>query len=208
MAAMAGGTAIQATAQNDAADRQQAALNAALEQNDRYSQKAEQTAMQNAAEYAPDTRAQRFEETRTAAGDSLAQQLTAARESAPVKLAASGRLSETFDTESAKSSADQFQKSIDMARLMGKMRGASDMLTEEGYKNADYASQLGIIGRNAQGAYQAAQPGINAAGRVDQGSMLAGGLLQGAGTAGLSSSLGKSMQGMFGGAPKMTIGGG
>lgn len=192
------GTKMQIDAQEEAADRQQAALNAALEQNDQYSQQAEHVAMQNAAEYTPGTRAQRFDEARTAAGDSLAQQLTASREAAPVKLGASGRLSEEFNTDSAKASADQYQQSIDMARLMGKMRGASDMLTNEGYTNADYASQLGLIGRNAQGAYQAAQPGINAAGRVDQGSMLAGGLAQGVGMAGMSSSLGKSMAGMFG----------
>lgn len=209
MAAMSAiGTKMQMDAQSEAADRQQAALNAALEQNDQYSQKAEQTALQNAEEYTPETRAQRFDESRTAAGDSLVQSLIGSRESNPVKVGASGRLSQEFSTDKAKASADQYQQSIDMARLMGKMRGASDMLTNEGYKNADYSSQLGLIGRNAQGAYQAAQPGISAAGRVDNGSMLAGGLMSGVGNAGLTSSLGKSMAGMFGKTPAVTIGGG
>jgi hypothetical protein len=71
------------------------------------------------------------------------------------------------------------------------------MLMEEGFRNADYASQLSQIGRNAQGTYQAAQPGIAAAGQVNSGKMLGGGLISGVGMAGLSSSLGKGMADMF-----------
>lgn len=195
---MAAGTYMQMQAQEEAAQRQQQALNATLEQQDQYNRAAEQKSMENAQEYQPEKRAQRFENARQEAGDSLVQQLTTAREQAPKTEQASGRLSQEFLTGQAKAAADQFQQSVDMARLMGKMRGPQDMLNEEGYTNADYASQLAVIGRNARGAYQAAQPGIEAAGRADSGSMLAGGMLQGVGTAGLSSRLGKELDGIFG----------
>lgn len=209
-AALAGaGTKMQMDAQNSAAKRQQQAIDAALRQQDEYSRQAEQTAMKNADEYRPEARMERFEEARQKAGDSLAGQLVKAREQAPVNVAGGGgRLSQTFDAARATAQADQFQRSVDLARMMGKMRGASDMLMEEGFRNADYASQLSQIGRNAQGAYQAAQPGIAAAGQVNSGKMLGGGLISGVGMAGLSSSLGKEMAGLFGKKPVVTIGGG
>ncbi len=209
-AALAGvGTKMQMDAQNSAAKRQQQAMDAALRQQDEYSRQAEQTALKNADEYRPEARMERFEEARQEAGDSLAGQLVKAREQAPVNVAGGGgRLSQTFDAARATAQADQFQRSVDLARMMGKMRGASDMLMEEGFRNADYASQLSQIGRNAQGTYQAAQPGIAAAGQVNSGKMLGGGLISGVGMAGLSSSLGKEMAGLFGKKPVVTIGGG
>lgn len=131
MAALSGfGTKMQMDAQNNAANRQQAALQAALERQDRYSEQAERIAMQNAQEYRPDARAARIEMAREAAGDSLAGQPIKAREAAPIKTQAAGRLSQAFNTDAAQSQADQLQESINMARLMGRMRGAGDMLTE------------------------------------------------------------------------------
>jgi hypothetical protein len=189
---------MQMDAQNSAAKRQQQAMDAALRQQDEYSRQAEQTAMKNADEYRPEARMERFEEARQEAGDSLAGQLVKAREQAPVNVAGGGgRLSQTFDAARATAQADQFQRSVDLARMMGKMRGANDMVTKEGFINADYASQLRQIGRNAQGTYQAAQPGIAAAGQVNSGKMIGGGLISGVGMAGLSSSLGKGMADMF-----------
>lgn len=193
LAVAAGGAYMQSDAQNDAADKQQKAINASLEQQDQMSQKAEQKALENADEYQAKTRLARFDETRADAGDSLAQQLTTSREAAPQTAQPSGRMSQAFLTGDANAKADQFEQSINMAQLMGKMRGAGDMLTNEGYTNADYASQLGIIGRNAQGSAAAAQPGIINAGRVNSGQMALGGGMQAIGTSYLGSSLGKGM---------------
>jgi len=187
------GQQMSASAQEDAADRQQAAINASLEQQDQYSRQAESKALENADQYDAKNRLVKYEEAQTKAGDSLAQQLVQSREAAPTTSQPAGRLSQAFLTGDASAKADQLEKSIGMARLMGKMRGSSDMLTDEGYQNADYASQLGIIGRNAQGSARAAQPGINAAGQVDSGASLVGGLLSGVGGSALSSSLGQNM---------------
>ena len=96
-------------------------------------------------------------------------------------------------TGDATAKANQLEQSIANAKLMGNMRGGSDMLTNEGYQNADYASQLGLIGRNAQGSANAAQAGINAAGQVDGTTSMLGGLASGLGTSYLGSKLGKSM---------------
>lgn len=189
------GAKMQSDAQNDAADRQQRKINESLEQQDQFSQKAEQKALENAGDYEAQKRLAKFDETRADAGDSLVQQLTTSREGAPQTAQPSGRMSQEFLTGDAKAKADQFEQSINMAQLMGKMRGASDMLTNERYKNADYASQLGIIGRNAQGSAQAAQPGIISAGKVNSGQMALGGGMQAIGASYLGSALGKGMLG-------------
>lgn len=187
------GAKVSADAQNDAADKQQAAVNASLEQQDQYSQKAEQKALENADQYQAGDRLEKFEEARAAAGDSLAKSLTASREAAPVTTQASGRMSQEFLTGDASAKADQFEKSIKNAQLMGRMRGAGDMLTSEGYMNADYASQLGMIGRNAQGSAAAAQPGIIGAGKVNSGQVALGSGLSAIGTSYLGSALGSGM---------------
>jgi hypothetical protein len=190
--ATAVGSKMQADAANDAAERQQDALNAQLEQQDIYNRQAESKAMENAQEYAPEKRAKRFEEAQQEAGDSLVQSLVKSREATGTPDQTAGRVSETFESDRATKMADQFQKSVDMARLMGKMRGTQDMLGNEAITNGDYASQLGTIGRNASGSWNAAQPGITAAGRVNSGQMAMGGLLGGLGSAGMSSGLGSA----------------
>lgn len=177
------GGVMQQQAASDAADAQREAIARAQDQQDQYARQAERTAMDNAKQYDPTQRAQRFDQARESAGDSLAQQLTAARESAPGLDQAQGRISKVFADASAKSGNQTTSEAMRDARLMGRMRGAQDMLTEEGYRNADYASQLGVIGRNAQGAYRAAQPGITAAGVPDSTQTLLGGLISGAGSA-------------------------
>lgn len=186
----AGGTYMSTEAANDAAERQQDAMNAALAQQEGYDRQAEAKALENAQEYAPEKRTERFNEARESAGESLAQSLIKSREeSGPVEQA-SGRLSETFSADRAGKMADQFQKSVDMARLMGNMRGVQDMLGNEAITNADYASQLGIIGRNARGALNASKPGIEGAGKVNAGQVALGSLMSSAGQSKLASGFG------------------
>lgn len=188
----AGGSYMQSEAANDAAERQQDAMNAALAQQEGYDRQAEAKALENAQEYAPEKRTERFNEARESAGESLAQSLVKSREEAGPTEQATGRLSEAFTADRAGKMADQFQQSVDMARLMGKMRGVQDMLGNEAITNADYASQLGTIGRNARGSYNAAQPGIVAAGKVNSGQMALGSALSSIGTSGMTSGLGSA----------------
>lgn len=199
------GSKMQADAQNAAADRQQKAINATLEQQDQYSRQAEGKALENAQNYDMGKRLESFDQAREAAGNSLAQQLTQTREAAPKTSQATGRMSQDFLNGSAKAAADQFEKSINMAQLMGKMRGASDMVTQEGYRNADYASQLGQIGRNAQGAARSSEIGIDSAGRVNGGKEFLGAGLSTLGAGSLSSGIGKSLGNIFGD-PSITAG--
>ena len=198
------GAKMQSDAQNDAINRQQKAINSALEQQDQYSRQAEGKALVNAQNYDMGKRLQSFDTAREEAGKSLAQQLTQTRETSPNPSQAAGRMSQEFLSGSAKAAADQFEKSINMAQLMGRMRGASDMVTQEGYRNADYASQLGQIGRNAQGAARSSEIGIKNAGRVNGGQVALGSGLSHIGTSYLSSSLGKALGNMF--EPSITAG--
>jgi hypothetical protein len=189
-AAAAGGSYMSSEAANDAADRQAAALNAAMEGQDLLSRKAEGKALDNAEEYKMEDRTQRFEDTRQQAGESLVQSLIKSREEGGAPDQASGRLSESFSADRASKLADQFQKSVDNARLMGNMRGTQDMLGNEAIMNADYASQLNTIGRNARGSMDAARPGILSAGKVNTGQVALGSAISSLGTSYLGGQLG------------------
>lgn len=194
-AAAAYGSNQQAEAANDAADRQAQAMNNALEVQDQQNRKAEGKALENADEYQMEDRTKRLEETKQKAGDSLVQSLTQSREEGVSPDQASGKLSDSFTADRASKMADQFQQSVDNARLMGRMNGVGNMLGNEGIMNADYASQLNTIGRNANGSWNAAQPGIAVAGKVDSGKVTTGALLQSLGTSYLGSSLGSAFGG-------------
>ncbi|MCB4358421.1 hypothetical protein [Quatrionicoccus australiensis] len=194
MAALAaGGSYMQSEAANDAADRQAAALNSAMEQQDNWAKKAEAKAMENAQEYDMTDRTDRLNAAREQAGNSLVDSLVKSREQLGAGEQATGKLSDAFITDQQGKMANQFQRSVDMARLMGKMRGVQDMLGQEGIKNADYANQLGIIGRNAKGALDAAQPGIIAAGKIDSGKAALGSFMSSVGSSGLGSGFGGSL---------------
>jgi hypothetical protein len=58
---------------------------------------------------------------------------------------------------------------------------------------------LNTIGRNANGSYNAAQPGILQAGKVDSGKVATGALMQSLGTSYLSSAGGQGLGSAFGG---------
>lgn len=201
-AAAAGGSYMSADAANDAADKQAQAMNDAMEQQDAFNRMAEGKALENADQYDMTDRTQRFEDTREAAGESLAQSLIKSREEAGAPEQESGRVSESFTADRSTKLADQFQASVDNARLMGKMRGTQDMLGNEAIMNADYASQLQTIGRNANGSFAAAQPGILQAGRVNAGKAALGSAISAAGTSYLGGQLGSA----FGGASTASSG--
>jgi len=199
-AAAAGGSYMSADAANDAADKQAQAMNDAMEQQDAFNRMAEGKALENADQYDMTDRTKRFEDTREAAGESLAQSLIKSREEAGAPEQESGRLSESFTADRSTKLADQFQASVDNARLMGKMRGTQDMLGNEAIMNADYASQLQTIGRNANGSFNAAQPGILQAGRVNAMQAGLGSAISSLGTAYLGGQLGKAFGGVTAGA--------
>lgn len=200
IAAAGYGAKTQSDAANEAADRQAAALNASMEQQDQFARKAESKALDNAEEYDMTDRTARLEESKKAAGDSLVQSLIKSREEVGSPDQASGKVSESFTADRATKLADQFQQSVDNARLMGNMNGVQNMLGNEGIMNADYASQLRTIGRNAGGSWNAAQPGIATAGKVDANKVALGSMLQAAGTSYLGSSLGSAFGGSGGSA--------
>lgn len=197
IAAAGYGAKTQSDAANEAADRQAAAMNATLEQQDQFNRKAEGKALENADQYDMTDRTQRLEETRQKAGDSLVESLVKSRQESGSPDQAAGKVSESFTADRATKLADQFQSSVDNARLMGRMRGNQDMLGNEAIMNADYASQLNTIGRNANGSYQAAQPGIAVAGKVDANKVMTGAMLQSLGTSYLGSVAGKGLGSAF-----------
>lgn len=191
-----GGMYMQQQAQDEAQQNQMDAINREQEAQDQLSRKSEQASLDNAKDYTAETRMGRFMDARQKAGDSLVAGLTQAREqqglSGGKSDQATGRLSQDFLTGKAAAAADEYQKSVDMARAMGNMRGTGDMLNAEGLHNADSALDASMLGAQARRHANAAQPGIQAAGQPDGTMMMLGGLASGIGGAGMSYSAQKA----------------
>lgn len=187
-AATVAGNAMQQQAQDEAADRtrQQIAANQALDSN--YQKKAIDLVTQNADQYKPEERQQNEQQSIDTAQKSLTGSLIAAREDQAAPAATSGKVSNDFTTGQATTAANELQRSTNIARLMARMRGPSDMRAGEAMANADFAGQGGSLA-NDRGA-------MAAAGNTDVGTiqpdgtqMLLGGAAQQVGMGALANGL-------------------
>lgn len=140
-AATVAGNAMQQQAQDEAADRtrQQLAANQALDSN--YQKKAIDLVNQNAEQYKPEERQQNEQQAIDTAQKSLTGSLIDAREGQAAPAATSGKVSQDFTTGQAKTAASELQRSTNIARLMARMRGPSDMRAGEAMNNAEFAGQ-------------------------------------------------------------------
>lgn len=159
-----------ALAQYQAAqDAQQNADNqfAANAENDRkYQDKSQRLAVENAQIYDPTQRQANEQGAVTAAEESLKGQLLAARQDAPAP-DISGSVSKDYTEGSARTAANELQRSTDIAKLWARMRGPNDLRAGEALHNtsageearslaADRGFAAGAGGRAAQ---LAGQPG-------------------------------------------------
>lgn len=184
LVSMVGGAFVQQQAADEAARRQQQAIRESLDRQRRLQIEAERAAMNRAQEFAP--------EDRQAEQNQIAEQLTtefvapvtqaSAREEAPP---IQGDVSSDYTAARAKSMAEQAKAAEALARLYGRIGSASQLRQNEAMRLGDTATQIGMLNNFSQGQARADQYGINAAGIPDGGPMLAGTILQGAGTAGI-----------------------
>lgn len=181
IAAAAGGTAIQTNAQQAAADRQARANEAALAEQDGFRRKNADLLMGAAQQYNGTDREQAAQVQQTAAGEKLN---TAVASNQLAQLGpgaqANGTVSREFTAVQGQRLMEGLKKAANTARLMGNLRGFENLKQAEAARTGDSAIEQGVNSAVARSQWEAAQPRIANAGKVNQGAMILGSILQAA----------------------------
>lgn len=180
-AAAAGGTAIQMNAQQSAANRQARANDAALAEQDAFRRKNADLLMGAAQQYNGTDREQAVQVQQAAAGDKLNTAVTSNQLAQLGPGAqANGTVSREFTALQGQRLMEGLKKASDQARLMGNLRGFDNLKQGEAARMGDSAIEQGVNSAAARSQWEAAQPRIANAGRVNQGAMILGSILQAA----------------------------
>jgi len=195
LAVAAGGTAIQMDAQQSAITRQQRAQEAATLEQDGFRRKNSDLLMGAAQQYNGTDREAAATTQQAAAGDKLNTAVTSNQlaQLGP-GAAANGTVSREFTALQGQRLMDGLKKAADTARLMGNLRGFDNLKQAEAATTANSAIEQGVNSAAARSQWEAAQPRIANAGRVNQGQMILGSLLQAG-----SGAIGGGMAGLFNG---------
>lgn len=184
-AVMLGGMATQYYAQNEAASDRKRAVGRAQDWQDTASRKIIDTSMKNAQQYDPTARTQANAQAQDAATNSLRGYLEAAKGQQPSS-GTTGAVSSTFTTDRAERALADANRATTLARLFGKMRGATDLRAIEGLNNADAATRVAGMARNKANMAGAQSVDIQEAGQEDPTLMLLSSLMTGYGMGGLA----------------------
>lgn len=181
IAAAVAGTKIQMNAQEAAADRQSRANDQALQEQDGFRKKNSELLMGTAQQYNGVDREQAAVTQQAAAGDKLNTAVTSNQlaQLGP-GAAANGTVSREFTALQGQRLMEGLKKASDTARLMGNLRGFDNLKQAEGLNTANSAIEQGVNSSAARSQWEAAQPRIANAGKVNQGQMILGSLLQAA----------------------------
>lgn len=179
LAAAAAGTKIQMNAQETAANRQASANEQALQEQDGFRKKNADLLMSSAQQYNGVDREQAAVTQQAAAGDKLNTAVTSNQLAAlGPGAAANGTVSREFTALQGQRLMEGLKKAADTARLMGNLRGFDNLKQGEAATTANSAIDQGVNSAAARSQWEAAQPRIANAGRVNQGQMILGSLLQ------------------------------
>ncbi|RII84354.1 hypothetical protein [Neopusillimonas maritima] len=179
------GAFIQNQAVQDAAARQQRAIQDSLIRQQNLQRQAEQAAMKKATEFNPDDRLDKqnvIEQQLTSEMLEPVKQNMAERVEAP---SVQGDVSDDYSTARASSMAQQAKTAEALARIFGRIGSASQLRQNEAIGIGDSANEIGMLKNFSRGQHAADQVGIQAAGTPSGGAMLAGTILQGVGQTGL-----------------------
>ncbi|GAA4401282.1 hypothetical protein [Quisquiliibacterium transsilvanicum] len=190
LVATIGGAAIQYDAARNAQKAQEAATRQSLERQRKLQMEAEKKAMDTAENYETPKRAAEQEQI----ADQITQELIApVSESQAIRAqqqTTQGNVSGDYQAAKAKSDLETMKAAEQLARLLGKTTSASRLRMNEGIRLMDAGMDVDRLANFSRGQYGADQIAINAAGQADPGQMFLGSLLQGVGSAGLSSGSG------------------
>lgn len=184
--AMAAGSALQYKASTDAAKRANAATLRGLANQDQLTRKAEKKALDQAQEFNVDDRKSEQQQIE----QQLAQEFIAPVDSAQAinsqTATTQGDVSNDYTSAKAASDLNVMKNARNLAGLLAKTTGAGRLRTNEAVRMADTAADLDRLGSFSRGQAGVDQIAVQNAGRPDAGLQLAGGLLSGVGSMGVS----------------------
>lgn len=189
LVAMVAGAALQQKAASDARRNQQRQIQENLMRQQGFQREAEQAALDRAKEFAPEVREEKQKQLEQAATDQMIQPVEQAAPAMQDQSAVQGNVSADYTAGRAKSQAEQLRSANALASILGKITGAGRLRQNEALGMAETGQLIDRLKSFSQGSGNAAQIGISRAGQPDGGTMLAGGLLQAGGSAGLMSGL-------------------
>lgn len=185
LVAMVAGAGMQYKASTDATERQQREIQASLMRQKEFQKQAEKKALDTAATFETQKRAQQQEELATQIERSLIQPVAESQALRNDQATTQGDVSKDYVTAKAKSELETMKQAEGLARLLGKTTSAGRLRLNEGIRMMDAGmdvDRLGNFSRNQQAADQIA---IQNAGVPDAGLSFAGSVLSALGSAGM-----------------------
>jgi len=185
LVAMVAGAGVQYKASSDAQKRQQQEIRTGLASQKELQLKAEKRALDTAATFDTPKRA----EEQAVIADELTQEMMApVSESQNIRAnqqTTQGDVSNDYTTAKAASDVNAIKTAQSLAKLLGKSSSANRLRMNEGIRVLDAGQDIDRLGGFSRGQAGADGVAIQQAGQVDPGMVLAGSLLQSAGSAGM-----------------------
>ena len=185
LVAMVAGAGVQYKASTDAQKRQQNEIRTGLASQRELQLKAEKKALDTAETFQAPKRA----EEQGQIADELTRELMApVSESQNIRAAqqtTQGDVSNEYSTAKAASDVNAMKTAQSLAKLLGKSSSANRLRMNEGIRVLDAGQDIDRLGGFSRGQQGADNVAIRQAGQLDPGMVLAGSLLQTAGSAGL-----------------------
>lgn len=185
LVAMVAGAGVQYKASTDAQKRQQAEIRTSLASQKELQQKAEKRALDTAATFDTPKRA---EEQAIIADELTQEMMVPVSESQNIRAeqqTTQGNVSGDYTTAKAASDVNAMKTAQSLAKLLGKSSSANRLRMNEGIRVLDAGQDIDRLGGFSRGQAGADGVAVQQAGQVDPGMVLAGSLLQSAGSAGL-----------------------
>jgi hypothetical protein len=182
---MVGGAGLQYQASREAQARQRREIAASLAAQKALQVEAEQKAMGAADKYETPKRTAEQQEIATEIEQSLIKPVSESQAIRSKQQTTQGDVSGEYATAKAASELETVKQAEQLARLLGKTTSASRLRMNEGIRLMDTGQEIDRLSSFSRGRAGADNIAIQQAGLLSPGKVLAGQLLQAAGTAGL-----------------------
>lgn len=190
LAAMISGAGLQYKASTDAQERQRREIAASLQAQRELQMQAEQKAMGAAKEFETPKRAAEQQQIATDIEQALITPVSESQAIRAEQQTTQGDVSDEYTATKAASDLETIKQAEQLARLLGKTTSAGRLRMNEGIRLMDTGQDVDRLAGFSRGQAGADNIAIQQAGLLDPGKMLAGQLLQAAGTYGVLSGAG------------------
>ncbi|WP_127812397.1 hypothetical protein [Bordetella avium] len=179
---------MQQAASSSAQRRQQQILRESMDQQRQMQMQAEQAALAQAQEFAPEQRAAQQQKIEQEATQRMIDPVERAAPAMQQQAAATGNLSSDYAAARVGANAETSRNAQALAQILGKVTGAGRLRTNEALRMAETGQNIDRLGSFSRGNFQAAQTDASAV-RPNGAAMIGGTLLQLGGALGMSGAL-------------------